>query len=104
MLGARVPHIFGCTENACETAVELPHLSLVAPLPGRANAETSGSSRRTDVRSKERDVMDRPDNEPTQQELDELADSENAKTLEEIDLPEDLKAELLRELDSFKES
>jgi hypothetical protein len=48
--------------------------------------------------------MDRPDNEPSQQELDELADSENAKTLEEIDLPEDLKAELLRELESFKET
>jgi hypothetical protein len=48
--------------------------------------------------------MDRPDNEPTQQELDELANSESAKTLEEIDLPDDLKAELLRELESFKES
>jgi hypothetical protein len=48
--------------------------------------------------------MERPENEPGQQELEELADSENAQTLEEIDLPEDLKAELLRELDSFKES
>jgi hypothetical protein len=48
--------------------------------------------------------MERPENEPGQQELEELADSESAQTLEEIDLPEDLKAELLRELDSFKES
>ncbi len=48
--------------------------------------------------------MERPENEPGRQETEELADSENAQTLEEIDLPEDLKAELLRELDSFKES
>ncbi|MGH7661334.1 MAG: hypothetical protein ACRENA_10530 [Vulcanimicrobiaceae bacterium] len=48
--------------------------------------------------------MERPENEPSQKDVDELADAENAKTLEEIDLPEALKAELLRELESFKES
>jgi len=47
--------------------------------------------------------MDRPDNEPRQDELESLAEAEDAVTLEELDLPEDLKAELLRELDGFKE-
>jgi len=47
--------------------------------------------------------MERPDNEPRQNELESLAESEESVTLEELDLPEDLKAELLRELDGFKE-
>jgi hypothetical protein len=48
--------------------------------------------------------MERPDNEPGQEDLEKLAHAEDSVTLEELDLPEDLKAELLRELDSFKES
>jgi len=47
--------------------------------------------------------MERPDNEPRQDELENLATSEESVTLEELDLPEDLKAELLRELEGFKE-
>lgn len=49
-------------------------------------------------------LMDRPDNEPRQDQIEKLAESEDSVTLEELDLPEDLKAELLRELDGFKES
>lgn len=48
--------------------------------------------------------MDRPNNEPAQDQLETLAESEEAVTLEELDLPEDLKAELLRELEGFKGS
>jgi len=45
--------------------------------------------------------MERPENEPSQEQLDSLAEAEQTTTLEELDLPEDLKAELLRDLDSF---
>ena len=47
--------------------------------------------------------MERPNNEPGQQDLENLAHAEESVTLYQLDLPEDLKAELLRELDSFKE-
>ena len=48
--------------------------------------------------------MERPNNEPGQEDLESLAHAEDSVTLEELDLPEDLKAELLRELDNFKEA
>jgi len=47
--------------------------------------------------------VDKPDNEPRQDELEELQHSESAASLEDLDIPDDLKAELLRELDGFKE-
>jgi hypothetical protein len=47
--------------------------------------------------------MDHPDNEPKQDEIEKLQRSEDEVALEDLDLPEDLKAELLRELDGFKE-
>jgi|GEM_PF-3424349 hypothetical protein len=47
--------------------------------------------------------MDRPANEPNQDEIENLQRSENEVALEDLDLPADLKAELLRELDGFKE-
>lgn len=48
--------------------------------------------------------MDRPSNEPRQDEIESVAEAEDSLTLEELDLPEDLKAELLRELEGFKEN
>jgi hypothetical protein len=47
--------------------------------------------------------MDHPENEPKQDEIENLQRSEEEVALEDLDLPEDLKAELLRELDGFKE-
>lgn len=48
--------------------------------------------------------MDHPQNEPRPDELEQLEQSEEARTLEDLDIPDDLKAELLRELEGFKES
>lgn len=47
--------------------------------------------------------MDRPENEPKQEEIEQLERSEQEVALEDLDIPDDLKAELLRELDGFKE-
>ena len=47
--------------------------------------------------------MDHPQNEPKQEEIDRLERAENEVALEDLDIPDDLKSELLRELDGFKE-
>ncbi len=47
--------------------------------------------------------MDHPENEPNQDDIEKLQHSENEVALEDLDIPDDLKAELLRELDGFKE-
>ncbi|HEY1728349.1 MAG TPA: hypothetical protein VGG22_08260 [Candidatus Baltobacteraceae bacterium] len=47
--------------------------------------------------------MDHPENEPKQDEVEHLQRSEEEVALEDLDIPDDLKSELLRELDGFKE-
>jgi len=47
--------------------------------------------------------MDHPENEPKQDDIEKLQHAENEVALEDLDIPDDLKAELLRELDGFKE-
>jgi hypothetical protein len=47
--------------------------------------------------------MDHPENEPKQDEIEQVERAEDEVALEDLDIPEDLKAELLRELDGFKE-
>lgn len=47
--------------------------------------------------------MDHPENEPKQEEVEKIERLEDEVALEDLDIPDDLKAELLRELDGFKE-
>ncbi len=47
--------------------------------------------------------MDHPENEPKQDDIEKHQHSENEVALEDLDIPDDLKSELLRELDGFKE-
>lgn len=48
-------------------------------------------------------AVDHPENEPLQDQLEKLEQSEDERTLEDADIPDDLKSELLRELEGFKE-
>ena len=47
--------------------------------------------------------MDHPQNEPSTDKTEELENAESAVSLEELDIPADLKSELLRELEGLKE-
>ena len=47
--------------------------------------------------------MDHPQNEPSTDKIEELENAESAVSLEELDIPADLKSELLRELEGLKE-
>jgi len=48
--------------------------------------------------------MDQSKNDPGQEQLEELEASEDEGSLEELDIPADLKSELLRELEGLKEN
>jgi hypothetical protein len=44
-----------------------------------------------------------PDNDPAETDLEKLGSEEERLSLDDVDLPEDVKAEILKELDSFDE-